>query len=68
MKNVSSDQLLISRRDAARMLGKSVQTVIRLEEAGRLTKIKLNQNPNAGKNTLVSLRLSEVQEIVDGKR
>jgi hypothetical protein len=66
LKQISPDQLLITRREAARMLGRSVDTIIRLERAGKLTKIKLNPDPNAAKNCVVALRRSEVEALVNG--
>lgn len=60
---VSDERLLINRREAARLLGKSVATIARLERAGVLTPIKINPK----KAATVSLRLSEVRALAEGK-
>jgi hypothetical protein len=65
MKPVSEDQLLVSRKDAARMLGKCVRTIIRFEAQGLLTPVKLNPNPNT-KLARVSLRISEIKRLAEG--
>jgi hypothetical protein len=66
MRPVSDDQLLVSRKDAARMLGKCVRTIVRLEAQGLLTPIKLNPNPNT-KLARVSLRVSEIKKLAEGQ-
>jgi transposase len=53
------ERLLYNRREAARLFGVSVETIIRLEGEGRLTGLKLSSSPN-GKTFY---RANEVLEL-----
>lgn len=54
--------LLVSRRDAAVMLGNvSVSTIVRLENDGRLTPVKLSTSRNGA----TYYRASEIEKLVE---
>jgi excisionase family DNA binding protein len=58
-QNPLPDQLLYSRSQAARLLGCSTMTIKRLEQAGRLSAIRLIRKPTAS----VYFRAEEVHAL-----
>ena len=54
-------KVLCTRREAAEMLGRSVDTVKRFERAGKLKPVRLG----AAKNAVVSIRISEVIALIE---
>jgi hypothetical protein len=62
MADIIPEQILYTRAQAARLLGSSVATVIRLQRAGRLTPIKLTKKAASQ----VYFRREEILGLVDG--
>ena len=56
------NQMLCTRREAARVLGKSVATIARMERDGRLTPVRLTAKPTS----MVSIKVAEVLAIIEG--
>jgi hypothetical protein len=56
-----SEQLLVDRRRVVRMLGCSKSTVIRLEKAGILPRVRLNSKANCAK---AYYRLGDVMDLI----
>ena len=54
-------KVLCTRREAAEMLGRSVDTVKRFERAGKLKPVRLG----SAKNAVVSIRISEVIALIE---
>jgi len=61
IKADQSPSIFVSREEAARLLGGiSVRSVIRLEDAGRLTPVRLNPSST---NSRVLIRRSEIEAL-----
>lgn len=54
-------KVLCTRREAAEMLGRSVDTVKRFERAGKLKPVRLG----SARNAVVSIRISEVVKLIE---
>jgi hypothetical protein len=54
--------LIVPRRQAARLLSVSVSTLIRMEQAGTLTRLKLTQADNGQ----VFYRLADLEQLAGG--
>lgn len=54
-------KVLCTRREAAEMLGRSIDTVKRFERAGKLKPVRLG----SAKNAVVSIRISEVIALIE---
>ncbi len=55
-------KVLCTRREAAEMLGRSIDTVKRFERAGKLKPVRLSGD---AKNAVVSIRISEVIALIE---